>query len=74
MRGELEREAAGDVALAPGRRTHSALGLASGMERRFGGWRKAQLAQVVIPGGLLCWGIKGDRERERNAVRPVATS
>ena len=34
------------------------LGLAVGMERRFGDWRKAQLAQGVMPGMLLDWGIR----------------
>ena len=48
------------------RRTHSALGLALGMERRFGDWRKAQCAQGVMPGMLLDWGIREGKGEERS--------
>ena len=52
--------------LCPRRRTHSALGLALGMERRFGDWRKAQCAQGVMPGMLLDWGIREGNGEERS--------
>ena len=46
--------------LCPRRRTHYALGLALGMERRFGDWSKTQFAQGVIPRKLLRGGKGGE--------------
>ena len=60
MRGKLERDAAGDVALTTGAgRTPPWVKQRHG-ERRFGDWRKAQFAQGVIPRELLCGGIVGE--------------
>ena len=52
--------------LCPRRRAHSALGLAVGMERRFGGWSKTQFAQSVFSRqaatlGNRSWGIGEER-------------
>ncbi len=50
----------------PRSRTHYALGLALGMERRIGGWGKAQFAQGVIPGEPLRGGIGEGNGEERS--------
>ena len=65
--GELKGNVARNV-VWPRRRTHYALGLALGMERRLGDWRKAQFAQGVIPGELLRGGIGEGNGEERSAA------
>ena len=47
----------------PRRRTHSALGLALGMERRSGGWSKTQFAQGVFSGQAATLGNRRGKGR-----------
>ena len=58
----------------PGAGRHYALGLALGMERRFGGLSKAQFAQGVIPGELLLGGIGEGNGEERRPVSGYVVS
>ena len=65
MRG-MGEDRSQECGFGPRRRTHSALGLALGMERRFGDWGKAQFAQGVNPGELLCGGLGEGNGEERS--------
>ena len=65
--------------LCPRRRTHSALGLALGMERRFGGWSKTQFAQGVSSRqaatlGNGSWGIREGNGEERSPASAYVVS
>ena len=72
-RGELKGNVARNV-VWPRLRTHSAPGLALGMERRFGGLSKSQFAQGVIPGALLRWGIGEENGEERSPASGYVVS
>ena len=78
MRGELERTAAGDVAVAPGAGRTPPWVWQWAWNAEFGGWSKTQFAQDVIQQAscyLGEWELGNKRGKRRgNAVRPVATS
>ena len=59
--GRVGEQCSCGCGFTPRRRTHYALGLALGMERRFGSWSKAQFAQGVIPGKAA---TRGNRRGE----------
>ena len=65
--------------LCPRRRTHYALGLALGMERRCGDWSKTQFAQSVFSGqaailGNGSWGIREGNGEERSPASGYVVS
>ena len=72
--GRVGEERSWGCGFNPRRRTHSALGVALSMERRFGGWRKAQSAQGVIPRKLLRGGLGEGNGEERSPASGYVVS
>ena len=69
MRGELERDAAGDVALIPGAGRTPPWVWHWALNAGLGGWRKTQFTQGVIPRDLLRGGIREGNGEERSPAR-----